>query len=173
MTGSVAYSWVDYVSLLGPTAVALVAAIIVVAGWVVNSRTALNNEIEKEARQYKIDMCLAIMDYHKYFIEKTRDNGGRLNVDDDSLVDLFEHMTSKILLYGDSEENTLLRKLSSSFRVAADNLGKRNVDEASAHRDISYLTNQLLSLSQQKFRKELRLEKPTKISKALASEVKR
>lgn len=166
------YTWVDYVSLLGPTVVALIAAIVVVAGWFINSRKALNNEIEKEARKYKTEMCLSIMDFHKRFSVLTHTHG-KVYIDDEELFTLFDSMMSKILLYGGGEENRLLKDLSNSFSVAEQNAGKSNVDEASSHYNISYITNQLLSLSQQKYRKELRLEKPTKISKALESEVKR
>jgi len=166
------YTWVDYVSLLGPTVVALMAAIVVVAGWFVNSHKALNNEIKKEARQYKIKMCLSIMKFHKYFIGLTRD-GNKVVIDDDELIRLFEDMTSNILLYGGGEENRLLKDLSSNFSTAEKNIGKKNVDEASSHYNISYTTNQLLSLSQRKFRKELRLEEPVKISKALKLEMKK
>lgn len=165
-------TWVEYVSALGPTAVALVAALVVVIGWFVNSSKALNNEIKKEARQYKIEMCLSIMDFHERFSELTHTQG-KVVVDDDRLFELFDEMKSKVLLYGDGEENVLIKDLVGNFRIAAENAGKKNEDEAVAHYNISDMTGRLLSLSQRKFRKELLLEDPVKISKALEQEAKK
>lgn len=150
--------WVDLVSTLGPTIVALVAAIIVVVGWFVNARKARNNEIAKEARRYKIEMCLSIMEFHEYFRTLVAENN-RVVHQDDKLLELFEDMMRKILLYGGNKENALLRKLSSSFRVAEENSGAKNVDEALSHYDISATENELFSESVRRFRKELRLEK--------------
>jgi hypothetical protein len=152
------YEWVDYVDKLGSTAVALLAAIIVVVGWFVNSRKALNNEIEKEARQYKIDMCLSVIAFHKYFTERLREEN-KVNPADVQLIELFEHMMSKILLYGDSKENELVRELAGNFRVAAENMNAKNIDEAVSHFNISSTVNELFSVSLKKFRKELRLGK--------------
>lgn len=150
--------WIDYISKLGPTAVALVAAIVVVVGWFVNSRTALHNEIAKEARQYRIEMCLSVIKFHKYFTDLVRANN-QVPHDDDELFGLFEDMMSKILLYGGNKENALIRELSKNFVVAAENSGQKNVDEAVSHFNISSTVNELFSVSVKRFRKELHLEK--------------
>lgn len=166
------YTWVDYVSLLGPTAVALLAAIVVLVGWFVNSNRALNNEIKKEARQYKIDMFSSIFDFHERYSRLISDYG-KVVVEDDELINLSGIMESKVRLYGDGEEILLVKELIDSFATAAINIGKKNVEEASSHFNISDKTGQLLSLSQRKFRKELRLETPKEISKVLESGVKK
>jgi hypothetical protein len=150
--------WIDYISKLGPTVVALVAAIIVVVGWFVNSRKALNNQIEKEARKYRIEMCMAVIEFHKYFNQLVRENN-TVPHDGDELFKLFEDMMSKILLYGGNKENILIRELASNFRVAAENSGQKNMDEAMSHFNISSAVNELFSISIKRFRKELRLEK--------------
>lgn len=150
--------WIDYVAKLAPTVVALIAAIIVVVGWFVNSRAVRNNEIAKEARQYRIEMCLSVIGFHKYFANLVRANN-QVPHDDDELFKLFEDMMSKILLYGGNKENALIRELSTNFVIASSNSGQKNVDEAVSHFNISSTVNELFSVSLKRFRKELRLEK--------------
>lgn len=152
--------WIDYVEKLGPTIVALVAAIIVVVGWFVNSRKALNNEIEKEARKYRIDMCLSVIEFHRQFQDLVREEQ-KINPENVRLIELFEEMMPKILLYGSNKEQVLLREISENFRVAAENSGAKNIDEASSHFNISSAVNELFSTCLRKFRKELLLEKIT------------
>lgn len=152
--------WIDYVEKLGPTIVALVAAIIVVVGWFVNSRKALNNEIEKEARKYRIDMCLSVIEFHRQFQDLVREEQ-KINPEDTRLIELFEEMIPKILLYGGNKEQVLLREISENFKVAAENSGTKNVDETVSHFNISSAVNELFSTCLRKFRKELRLEKIT------------
>lgn len=150
--------WIDYVAKLAPTVVALIAAIIVVVGWFVNSRAVRNNEIAKEARQYRIEMCLSVIGFHKYFTNLVRANN-QVPHDDDELFKLFEDMMSKILLYGGNKENALIRELSTNFVIASSNSGQKNVDEAVSHFNISSTVNELFSVSLKRFRKELRFEK--------------
>lgn len=150
--------WIDYVAKLAPTVVALIAAIIVVVGRFVNSRAVRNNEIAKEARQYRIEMCLSVIGFHKYFTNLVRANNQAPH-DDDELFKLFEDMMSKILLYGGNKENALIRELSTNFVIASSNSGQKNVDEAVSHFNISSTVNELFSVSLKRFRKELRLEK--------------
>lgn len=152
--------WIDYVEKLGPTIVALLAAIIVVVGWFVNSRKALNNEIEKEARQYRIDMCLSVIKFHRQFQGLVREEQ-KINPANARLIELFEEMMPKILLYGGNKEQVLLRDISENFRVAAENSGAKNVDEAASHFNISSAVNELFGTCLRKFRKELRLEEIT------------
>lgn len=149
---------IDYVSTLGPTIVALFTAMIVIIGWFINSSKARKNEIEKEARQYRIEMCLSIIKFHGYFKELTSD-GGQIVSEDEKLIDMFEDMMSKVLLYGGTTENVLIEKLSTSFKIAAKNSGLKNVDEATAHYDISNTESELFGVAVRRFRKELRLEK--------------
>ena len=155
------YGWMDYVSTLGPTVVALVAAIIVVVGWFVKSHRELNNEIEKEVRQYRIEMCHSIIRFHKYFRDLNRDKQG-IDVQDIKQLELFEEMQSNVLLYGGTIENELLKSLSGSFRIAAENIGAKNEAEALAHYNISNMANKLFSISVKILRRELRLEKISK-----------
>lgn len=149
--------WIDYVEKLGPTIVALAAAIVVMIGWCVNSRNALNNEIEKEARQYKIEMCMAIIKFHKRFSNIISEKG-RVDSQDTELIELFDNMMDKVLLYGGNEEFTLVDELAGNFEVSAGNAGVKNIDEAMSHHNISVNVRKLLSVTQKKLRNELRLE---------------
>lgn len=161
------YELVDYVEKLGPTIVALIAAIAVVVGWFVNSWRVQVNEIKKEARQYKMEMRKSIIKFHKRFSNIISEKG-KVDSQDVDLINLFEKMMEKVQLYGGNEELALISELARNFRIAAENINEKNIDEAVSHRNITIIVNRLLSVSQTKFRKDLKLEKITekKLNKA-------
>ena len=106
-------------------------------------------------------MCHSIIRFHKYFRDLNRDKQG-IDVQDIKQLELFEEMQSNVLLYGGTIENELLKSLSGSFRIAAENIGAKNEAEALAHYNISNMANKLFSISVKILRRELRLEKISK-----------
>lgn len=150
--------WHYYISTFGPTAVALIAAIIVIIGWFVNSYFNRKNEIEKEARNYRIEMCRSIIDLYKYYATNNM-NKAELLADDDEFETKFKGTMNQILMYGGTKENVLLKNITNNIVQAVSNIDHKNVEEASAHFLMDQYMEELFNTSVQRFRRELRLEK--------------